>query len=42
MKNIGWEIQPLGWLLVIVVLTALCYLVVKWVRRLPPAPEQQA
>ena len=40
MKTVGWEIRPLGWLLVLVVLAALCYLVVRWVRRLPPAPEQ--
>ena len=40
MKTVGWEIRPLGWLLVIVVLVALSYLIVKWVRRLPPALEQ--
>ena len=40
MKTVGWEIRPLGSLLVIVVLAALGYLIVKWVRRLPPAPGQ--
>jgi hypothetical protein len=40
MKTVGWEIRPLGWFLMIVVLAALGYLLVKWVRRLPSAPEQ--
>jgi hypothetical protein len=40
MKTVGWEIRPLGCLLVIMVLAALGYLIIKWVCRLPPAPEQ--
>ena len=40
MKRIVWEMQPLGWLLVIV--ETVCYGIVSWVRRVPPAPEQEA
>ena len=42
MKQVGWEIQPLGWLLLIVIVATVCYVVVRWVCRLPPAPEQEA
>lgn len=42
MKQVGWQIQPLGWLLLIVIVAALCYVVVRWARRLPPAPNQEA
>ncbi len=41
MKQVGWEIQPLGWLFLIVIVATLCYVVVSWVRRLPRAPEQE-
>jgi hypothetical protein len=41
MKQVGWEIQPLGWLLLIVIVATVCYVVVRWVRRFPPAPEQE-
>ena len=41
MKKTGWEIQPFGWLLLIVIVAAVSYIVVRWVRRLPPAPEQE-
>ena len=40
MKQVGWVIQPLGWLLLIMIVVTVCYIVV-WVRRLPPAPEQE-
>ena len=36
MKPVGWEMRPLGWLLVIVILATLCYLVVTKFRRVPP------
>ena len=42
MKPVGWEIRPLGWLLVTVVLAVLCYFVVTRLRRLPPASESEA
>ncbi len=42
MKRVGWEIQPLGLLLLIVVTAALCYAIVRWVRRPPPASEKEA
>ncbi len=42
MKQTGWEIQPLGWLLLIVIVATVCYIIVRWVRRLPPAPQQEA
>jgi len=41
MKQVGWEIQPLGWLLLIVVVATVCYVVVNWARRLRPPPEQE-
>lgn len=42
MKKIGWEIQPLGLLLVIVATAALCYAVVKWIRRPSSASEKES
>ena len=42
MKQVGWEIQPLGWLLLIVIVATVCYLAVRWAHRFPPAPEQEA
>ena len=41
MKQVGWEIQPLGWLLLIVIVAGVCYIVVRWACRFPPAPEQE-
>ena len=42
MKKIGWEIQPLGLLLLMVAAAALCYTMFRWVRRTPPASEKEA
>ena len=42
MKQVGWEIQPLGWLLLILIVATVCYIVVRWIRRLPPTPEKDA
>ena len=42
MKRAGWEMQPLGWLLLIVIVATACYIVVSWVRRVPPASEQES
>lgn len=39
MKQVGWEIQPLGWLLLIVLVAFACYIVVKRLRPLPPAQD---
>jgi len=33
MKKIGWEIQPLGWLLLIIGVVVSYYLIATWVRR---------
>ena len=42
MKPVGWEMRPLGWLLVIVILATLCYLVIRKLRRVPPASKPEA
>lgn len=42
MKQVGWEIQPLGWLLLIMIVATACYITVSWARRFPPASEQEA
>jgi len=42
MKQVGWQIQPLGWLLLLVIGAALSYFTIRWLRRLPPAPNQEA
>jgi hypothetical protein len=39
MKPGGWEIRPLGWLLLIVLVVFVCYIVVKRVPPLPPAQD---
>ena len=42
MKPVGWEMRPLGWVLVIVILATLCYVVIRMHRRLPPPLEPEA
>ena len=42
MKPGGWEMRPLGWLLVIVILATLCYVAVRTLRRVPPPSEPEA
>jgi hypothetical protein len=44
MKRVGWEMQPLGWLLVIVIVIVAiaCYMIVSWGRRVSPASEQES
>jgi hypothetical protein len=42
MNNIGWEIRPLGWLLVIVVLAVLGYVAVTHFWRFLPASGTEA
>jgi hypothetical protein len=42
MKNVGWKIQPLGWLLLFVIVIILGNLITKWVRRQLPPPETGA
>jgi hypothetical protein len=41
MKKVGWEIQPLGLLLLMVAAAALCYAMFRWVHRPSPAPEKE-
>lgn len=33
MKQVGWEIQHLGWLLSMVIVAGVCYIIVRWARR---------
>ncbi len=33
MENMGWEIQPAGWILLIIVLLVLTYYVANWLQR---------
>jgi hypothetical protein len=42
MKNTGWVILPLGWLLIVAILAMLSYIVIKKLRWLPPPPEPEA
>ena len=42
MKKVGWEIQPLGLLLLMVAIAALCHAIVRWVHRPSPASEKEA
>src|SRR5580765_1282706 len=30
MKQVGWQIQPLGWLLLLVIVATVCYVVARW------------
>ena len=38
MKGIGWEIRPLGWILLAVIVCIVIYFTVRWFRR-PPKKE---
>lgn len=42
MKKIGWEIQPLGLLLLIMAAAAICYAIFRWVHPPLPASEKEA
>lgn len=42
MNNVGWKIQPLGWLLLVVIVAVLGYIMIKRVRRQLPPPETDA
>jgi hypothetical protein len=42
MKKVGWEIQPLGLLILIMTAAALCYAIVRWVYRPSLASEKEA
>ena len=42
MKPVGWEMRPLGWVLVLVIVAILSYVVVRMHRRLPPPSEREA
>ena len=41
MKPVGWEMRPLGWVLVLVILATMCYLVLSMLRRVPPASKPE-
>ena len=41
MKPVGWEIRPLGWLLLILIGCLLTYLVITWLQRPPHQPEHK-
>ena len=36
MKPVGWEIRPLGWVLLIVIVAILSYFIVSKLHRVPP------
>ncbi len=42
MKPGGWEIRPLGWLLLIVFVAFVCYIVVKRLRPIPPTQDAKS
>ena len=39
MKSVGWEIRPLGWLVVAVILGLVIYFVIRWLHR-PPLKDE--
>ncbi len=39
MKKVGWEMQPLGWLLLIVVIATVCHALIRWTCRRSAAPD---
>ncbi len=39
MTQVGWEIRPLGWVVLIAVLLILSLLLARWVRRWSAGPE---
>ena len=41
MKPVGWEMRPLGWVLLIVIVAILSYFIVRQLRRVPPASEPE-
>ncbi len=36
MENIGWEIRPVGWVLLVVVLILLIHYAINWLQTPPP------
>jgi hypothetical protein len=42
MKKVGWELQPLGWLLLIIGIVVSCYVILGWVRCPFPPSEKEA
>ena len=42
MKPVGWEMRPLGWVLVLVIVAILSYVIVRKLHRLPPPLEPEA
>jgi hypothetical protein len=42
MKKVGWEIQPLGLLILIITAAALCYAMFRWVHRPSSASDKEA
>jgi hypothetical protein len=42
MKPVGWEMRPLGWLLLFVIVAILSYFIVRTFRRVPPPSEPEA
>ena len=42
MKPVGWEMRPLGWVLLIVIVAILSYFIVRALRRVPPPSEPEA
>jgi hypothetical protein len=42
MKKVGWEVQPLGLMLVVIAAAVLCYAIFRWVHRPSPESEKEA
>ena len=38
MKSVGWEIRPVGWILLIVIVGVIGYFLIKRLQR-PPSPQ---
>jgi hypothetical protein len=41
MKSVGWEIRPLGWIVLVVILGLVIYFTIRWLRRPPSKGEER-
>ncbi len=39
MKSVGWELRPIGWIVLVVVAVLVIYFSIKWLRRLSQKGE---
>ncbi len=40
MKGVGWEIRPIGWIVLVVVVGLVIYFTIRWLRRPPQKHEK--